>query len=131
MELTYVRLLVDNVERAVSFYRDVLGFKVGLEAGDEVYVELKTDGAIVSFYKRTMMNDIVGSPAVGAGAGRNIVLCFNVEDVDATYREWKAAGAPFVTEPHDQEAWYLRVAHLTDTEGNLIEISQALSTSER
>ncbi|MDQ4108673.1 MAG: VOC family protein, partial [Actinomycetota bacterium] len=120
MELTYVRLLVDDVERAVGFYRDVLGFKVGLEAGEEVYVELKTDGAIVSFYRRDMMNGVVGAPPPGTGA-RNIVLCFNVDDVDATYEQWKAAGADFITEPHDQEAWYLRVAHLADTEGNLIE----------
>jgi hypothetical protein len=35
-------------------------------------------------------------------------------------------GVQFVTEPHDQEAWVLRVAHLRDPEGNLIEINAPL-----
>lgn len=126
MELTHVRLLVDNVERMVTFYRDVLGFVIGLEAGEEVYVELKTDGAIVSFYRRELMDEVVGSRPPTRCDDRHIVLCFKVDDVDATFAEWKSAGAEFVTEPHDQEAWYLRVAHIRDPEGNLIEISHPL-----
>jgi lactoylglutathione lyase len=46
--------------------------------------------------------------------------------VDATYADLKARGVHFVTEPADQEAWVLRVAHFRDPDGNLIEINAPL-----
>lgn len=55
-----------------------------------------------------------------------VALTFEVADVDASFRELSGKGVIFTTEPHDQEAWVLRVAHLRDPEGNLIEINAPL-----
>ncbi|MBA3430350.1 MAG: VOC family protein, partial [Actinobacteria bacterium] len=42
--------------------------------------------------------------------------------VDSAYEALTSRGAQFVTQPHDQEAWVIRVAHLRDPDGNLVEI---------
>lgn len=44
--------------------------------------------------------------------------------------EMKKKGVEFVTEPHDQDAWYLRVAHLRDPDGNLVELFNNLRVED-
>jgi predicted enzyme related to lactoylglutathione lyase len=67
-----------------------------------------------------------GGVAQATRAGDQAVLTFNVADVDATHKQLSAKGVQFVNPPHDQEAWVLRVAHLRDPEGNLIEFNAPL-----
>ena len=40
----------------------------------------------------------------------------------------RSRGAEFLNEPHDQEAWFIRVVHLKDPDGNLIELNQPIPT---
>ncbi len=126
MRLTHVRLLVDDFETSVAFYRDVAGFEILLEAGG-FYTELDAGGVRLGIYRRSMMADVVGDPgARGAGAADRVLLALRVDDVDAAQREMQERGATFVTDAHDQKAWEIRVAHLRDPDGNLIELNAPL-----
>jgi len=69
---------------------------------------------------------VAGVAMVGEKVADKVALTFEVPDVDAAYKALRARGIEFVTEPHDQETWVLRVAHLRDPEGNLIEINAPL-----
>ena len=46
--------------------------------------------------------------------------------MDDEVRRLAGLGVEMVTQPHNQEAWVLRVAHLRDPEGNLIELNEPL-----
>lgn len=127
MRLTHVRLLVQDFAGCLAFYRDVLGLEATLDTGDEIYAEIDAGQAIIGLYRDELMAGVLGAEAPTGPSGEDAtVLCFQVDDVDLAYRNLVAKGAAAVKEPHDQEAWYLRVAHIRDPDGNLIELNQPL-----
>ena len=134
MKLTHVRLLTEDMEAMVRFYRDVLGLELTLDAGDGVYCELgsRGAGAILALYRRDLMGGMIGSELPPPGRCDAVALTFEVDDVDATAEALRDRGAELVAEPRDYEVAFLRVAHLRDPDGNLIEINAALgrNTSE-
>ncbi|MDQ4124083.1 MAG: VOC family protein [Actinomycetota bacterium] len=123
MNLTHVRLLTDDVERLLAFYRDVLGLEVTLDAS--VYFELRSGNAILGLFRRDLMGQMIGAelPPGGSDAA---VMTFAVDDVDEAARSLREKGAELVSDPKDYEAAFLRVAHLRDPDGNLIEINAPL-----
>lgn len=98
----------------------------------EVYAEFKCGESIIGLFRRDFMAGIVGAGHLPAQAAAQdaVALVLAVKDVDAAAAELQARGAHFVTEPHDQVEWFLRVAHLRDPDGNLIEINTPLSPNE-
>ncbi|MEX1249008.1 MAG: VOC family protein [Anaerolineales bacterium] len=126
MKLTHVRLLVDDIETCRAFYKDKLGLEEQLAVVEGVYYEFAAGDCILALYKRELMESVAGVTMAGELVADRVALTFNVDNVDATYTELTAKGVEFVTPPHDQEAWVLRVAHLRDAEGNLIEINASL-----
>jgi lactoylglutathione lyase len=118
MRLTHVRLLVEDVAACTRFYRDVTGFEVGAEYGD--YVEFRAGDAILALFPRTAMAEAVGFDPLAAGD--RVALILRVDDVDAAVAEVRERGAPVVAEAQDRPDWGLRVAHLRDPDGNLLEL---------
>lgn len=133
MELTHARLLVNDPEACRRFYAETLGLGAPVVEVEGIYYEFVAGPGRLGLYKRDLMQDVAGVvpvPAARAQAARSgdqAVLTFQVADVDAAHAELKARGAVFVTEPHNQDAWVLRVAHLRDPEGNLIELNAPLN----
>ena len=127
MLLTDVRLLVDRFDECVRFYTAVMELPLRLRTSDAVYAEIDGGRTTLGVYQRRLMSEVVGA-RYEPDAPRNdfTALTFSVPDIHATYRALRERGAEFLTEPHDQEAWGLRVAHLRDPDGNLIEIYQRL-----
>jgi len=127
MELTHTRLLVNDPEACRRFYSETLGLGDPVVQVEGIYYEFVAGPGRLGLYKRELMQDVAGV-AQTSRSGDQAVLTFQVADVDAAYAEIKARGANFVTEPHNQDAWVLRVAHLRDPEGNLIELNASLSS---
>jgi len=50
----------------------------------------------------------------------------SVDDVDATYARLCERSLQFLAGPQNREAWGIRVVHLRDPDGNLIEIYSPL-----
>ncbi len=130
MKLTHVRLLTDDTEAMLRFYRDVLGLEVTLDAGGGVYYEPATaGGAIVALFRRDLMGQMIGSELPTPGRSDALALTFAVDDVDATARACRERGAELVTEPSDYEVAFLRVVHARDPDGNLVEINAPLGST--
>jgi predicted enzyme related to lactoylglutathione lyase len=55
-----------------------------------------------------------------------IAIILRVKSVDDEYNKMKIKGVDFINEPVDIETWGMRVVHLRDTEGNLIELCSEL-----
>ena len=126
MRLTHVRLLVDDLDACLRFYRDTMTFEVLAQYGD--YVEFRAGDAILALFPRTTMAEAVGFDPIAAGD--RTALVFHVGDVDMALADLRERGAPLAAEAQDRPEWGLRVAHLRDPDGNLIELYHEISMDE-
>jgi uncharacterized protein len=131
--LNVVTLAVDDLERALAFYRDGLGLQTsGVVATDLVDAETGAAGAIVIFslesglllalYPRTeLAKDAAvqpGAPQMGQFSLGQLVA--SRADVDRILEQAAAAGA-IVTPPHDRP-WSIYSGYFRDPDGHLWEI---------
>lgn len=129
MNMNNVRLLVSNFDQMFLFYRDVIGFKVTWGNVGEHYAQFQTgDSGALGIFSKKMMSDVVGTAHLPSKAisQDSIALIFSVKDVDEFYKELIQKGVDFVTKPTDQPDWGIKVTHLRDKEGNLLEFSSEL-----
>lgn len=120
----YVIIIVEDLDRSLGFYRDVLGLTLGHRAGD--YAQFNTGATRLSLYTRRAMVDTLGveiEPAPKSAPG--FELGFKVDDVDAAYADLVNHGATPMTPPTSR-AWGQRTAYLRDPDGHLIELAQAI-----
>lgn len=134
MQLTEFRLLVDDFPGCFRFYRDVMGFHPTMGEDDEQYAAFEIGAANVNLaiFKRALMAAAIGATNAADAAGGTDRVTFNlmVDDLDATMRELQGRGAVFVAGPTDQPVWGMRVAHLRDPDGTLIELGQSIPQRE-
>lgn len=125
MKIILTKVFVDDQERALKFYTDLLGFvkknDVSAEGyrwltvvspddrnGTELLLELN-DNPVAQAYQKGIFEQ--GIPAAS----------FGVEDVRAEYERLKAQGVEFMVEPTDLLD-QVTIAVFDDTCGNLIQI---------
>lgn len=115
----HVSIPVENQERALAFYRDILGFKVTTDAAfgeGQRWLELTTpegETRVILFTFEGHENRV--------GTFQNIV--FASHDVEKDYEELKAKGVEFIMEP-TKESWGIYTM-FKDTEGNQFVLSSA------
>ena len=136
----HVCVQVDDMERALGFYRDLLGLEVAWShqfSGEFLDQLARQDGAVVdvvhlavpggSRIELARYHDQDPTPErTLAQTGLNH-LCLGVRDMDATYRRLSGAGVPFAAPPVRQSApgapvdhWW--VAYCYDPWGTPIEL---------
>jgi lactoylglutathione lyase len=127
MKLTaadYVILIVDDLDRALRFYTEVLGLKLGHRSGD--YAQLDTGATRLALYTRSAMATTLGiSLEAPRPAAPGFEIGFKVADVDAAVSELIARGVSPVVPPTDR-FWGQRTAYVRDPDGHLIELAQQL-----
>lgn len=118
-------LFVQDLNRSMTFYRDTLGLEVVFS--DDVSFAFRMEGqdfALVHVSAGAeMLNEEVFS--LQHAAGHRVMLCADVEDVDAAYKTLSAKGVTFIKPPIDQP-WGWRTAYFADTEGNIWEFRQSI-----
>lgn len=117
--VSHLRLVVSDLPAAIAFYSALLDATPAVDVPG-IYAEWATRGARLALVGEATMGAVVGRPAPRAGDA--VVVCLEVDDVDAAAARVKAAGRALVREPHDQPSWRQRVAHLRDPAGNLVEL---------
>lgn len=120
----YLILIVEDLDRALGFYVDVLGLRLGHRSGD--YAQLDTGATRLALYSRSAMAKTLGMsldpPATNAPG---FEVGFKVTNVDAAFNELVARGAQPVMSPTDR-SWGQRTAYVRDPDGHLIELAQDL-----
>jgi predicted enzyme related to lactoylglutathione lyase len=107
-----IAVTVSNVDRAVQFYRDVLGIPFLFSAGPDLAF-LDADGI------RLML----GTPQGAGTVGHNSILYFTVSNIVDTHASLVARGAKNERSPAlaatmpDHELW---TGFLSDPDGNLV-----------
>jgi catechol 2,3-dioxygenase-like lactoylglutathione lyase family enzyme len=125
MKFSNVRLLVKDYEKCFKFYTE----KLGLEAVwnlDGCYASFNVAEGIEGFAIFT--SDLM-APAAGnveksqpTDCREKMMVSFEVENVDETYKALLAKDLVFVNQPTDMPDWGMRTVHLRDPEENLIEL---------
>jgi len=115
-----VQLRVADLERSVTFYRDVLGLR--LKHRNDALKWVKFDAGI----KGVTIGLGEGPEVKGSGS---VSINLGVADVDAARRTLESRGVTFlgdtITVPD-----VVKLADLTDPDGNRIRLAQALTTGD-
>jgi catechol 2,3-dioxygenase-like lactoylglutathione lyase family enzyme len=120
----HVAVTVQDMERSVGFYRDLLGFEVvgQLLLDDDTFkiVYLRSGEAHLELFafRGAMVETPVGLPDT-VGGYRHLAL--QTSEVDAVAARLKAAGVTFTVEPLDAVGG-VRLAFFRDPDGNLLEL---------
>ena len=119
---TIAQLLVpvDDFERGVAFYRDVLGIPFLFTAPPQM-----------AFFQCGAVRLLVGVLPPGQKAQRGSTIYFQVADIQAVYSFLAGRGVPFKAAPHivhrttESELW---LAEFADPDGNQLELAERHST---
>jgi lactoylglutathione lyase len=121
-----VTVSVSNLDRALKFYRDLLGFKVLRQESPEEgvtahFLDVGNDHTLrlLSFDSATKPGNWIPDD-LQTGLRH---LGFKVRDVDATTARFKQAGVHFTLDPLDATGG-VRIAFFEDPDGTLLEIVQ-------
>jgi uncharacterized protein len=123
--VSLLTLGVSDLERAVAFYRDGLGWPKSEIGGDEVAF-FKTGGVVIALFPRPSFASDAGldSDDVEHGRFSRVSLAHNVAEenqVDSVLRDAAQAGATIVKEA--QEIFFGRHGFFADPEGYLWEVA--------
>ncbi|MGW4595709.1 VOC family protein [Streptomyces sp. NPDC004457] len=126
MELVQVRLLVTDFAACYRFYADVLGLAPQSGAVEGPYEKFSphAGSAGIALQDRAMMAGLPAELGDTATGHRSLVV-LRVDDLDAYCARITARGATVLHGPAPMTD-RMRVAHLKDPEGNLVELQEWL-----
>src|SRR5215831_5380002 len=108
--ITQLLIPVDEFERGVSFYRDVLGIPLLFSAPPQM-----------AFFQCGAVRLLVGVMPAGQKAQRGSAIYFSVTDIEAVHASLREKRVEFKTPPHvvnrsaQSETW---LAEFVDPDGN-------------
>ena len=98
MNLNFVILYMDDMDKAKTFYMDALGLSAVEGHSSPDFVTLRSDeGAMIGLQSKSAAQF---APKDETQPG-SVELSFAVEDVDDTWRRWKDNGVDIVSDPVD------------------------------
>jgi catechol 2,3-dioxygenase-like lactoylglutathione lyase family enzyme len=120
--LTHLLIVADQ-DRSREFYRTVLGAEV-IRERDPVVLRVSNGWLILNAGGGPTDDkpDVIAAPPQSSHVLTS-ALNIRVADIASIYREWRARGAEFLTEPKDHGR-EIR-CYLRDPDGHLIEVGQA------
>jgi predicted enzyme related to lactoylglutathione lyase len=128
MRINLTRVHVDDQEKALRFYIEVLGFvkKADVSQGSYRWLTVVSSEDPDGTELQLALN---GDPAAKAYQQAMFqqsqpAAMFSTDDVSADYERMRARGAEFTMPPTDVTA--SKIAMLNDTCGNLIQVTQLL-----
>ena len=121
--ISLITLGVADLDRAVRFYRDGLGWpKSSVGGGDVAF--MRTGGTVLALYPHESLAADAGLPVAGPGFG-GVTLAHNVRDralVDVALAEAVRAGATLVRSAREL-AWGGYVGYFADPDGHVWEVA--------
>ncbi len=120
-QIDQIALPVEDIDRALAFYRSKLGMKFLFRAGNLVFFDCSGVRLLLSL------------PEGGEPANRASIIYFKVDDIHHAYQTLTERGVNFDDEPHliadmgDYEIW---MAFFRDSEQNVLAISSEVPRNQ-
>jgi uncharacterized glyoxalase superfamily protein PhnB len=115
MQFTDICFITQDVPRLAAFYEAVFGSKA---QGDEVHAGLEA-GGVTFVFDHVGVQDYEPFRYVAAGCANNVIVGFDVEDVDAEYERLRALGVTMLNQP-TTHPWGARSFQFRDADGNIL-----------
>ena len=131
VKLSHTFVIVDDQDKALAFYRDVLGLqlKTDVPLGDERWLTVASAEQDVEIVLVTasMGHSPQDAEALSALLAKGVLgsLIFATDDLAATFERLRSAGAEVLQEPIDQP-YGVRDCAFRDPAGNHLRFSQPL-----
>ena len=129
--IIHTALIVDEYEKAKSFYCDILGFSVvedtQLPTGKR-WVRLKAPGGNGSEILLSKAVDEKQRAAIGNQTGGRVLFFLHTNNFDSDYKLFQSKGVQFTEGPWDEI--YGKVAVFKDLYGNRIDLIQPRDASQ-
>ena len=124
--LHHAALPVTDLDRAVRWYRDVLGLEHTTTArvpeGVEIAFVVDASGAGAELFALDVPSAEAWDGPIAALRRRTGHVAFSVDDLDATFARALAAGGRAIWEPRPSPKPGQRIAFVADPDGNLVEL---------
>ena len=109
-------VVVKDLDRAIAFYKDVMGLEVFQHTPAMHWAEMKAkDGARLGLAESNDQEII--------SAGSNAIVCMNVKDLDVTLSVLKAKGAELIGEVIEIPG-HVKMQYVKDESGNTFQCVQ-------
>jgi uncharacterized protein len=122
--VTLVTLGVDDLPRAVAFYRDVVGWEPASVVDDDVaFFDL--DGFILALWQNTSLAADLGARDRSRGGFEGVALAYNArshDEVDAIFTSLNERGARIVKPPVETD-WGGYSGYFADPDGHHWEVA--------
>ena len=132
LKLSHTFMIVDDQDKALAFYRDVLGLqlKTDVPLGDERWLTVASPeqpGVEIVLVTASMGHSPQDAEALSALLAKGVLgsLIFATDDLAATFERLRAAGAEVLQEPIDQP-YGVRDCAFRDPAGNMLRFTQPL-----
>jgi len=116
IQFTDVCFITNDVMRLRAFYETVFGVKA---EGDEIHSGLSIDGLTFVFDHVDIADENPTFRYISAGGANNVIVGFNVDDVDVEYQRLLPSGAEILNEPKTHP-WGARSFQFKDPDGNIL-----------
>jgi catechol 2,3-dioxygenase-like lactoylglutathione lyase family enzyme len=125
--ISIVTLGVADLAASTAFYESLGWSKSGSSEGTITFFQMQ--GSVLGLYEHHALADDAQVPAGpfvdGVSGFRGVTLALNlasVDEVDAVFAEWVAAGAAATVEPHTA-SWGGHSSYVADPDGHLWELA--------
>jgi len=132
LKLSHTFMIVDDQDKALAFYRDVLGLELknDVPLGDERWLTVASPeqpGVEIVLVTASMGHSSQDAEALSALLAKGVLgsAIFATDDLAATFERLRTAGAEVLQEPIDQP-YGVRDCAFRDPAGNHLRFSQAL-----
>ena len=122
-QVDYVMVVVSEMTRSITFYRDKLGLPLKLESPN--WTEFQTGATTLALHGGGKSQEKkTGNP--GEQVAGTCSIGFNVENIDKTFADLKANGVIFVMPPTEQKDEGIKLAVCIDPDGLPVSLAQML-----
>lgn len=131
IKLNHLAIVVENIEEAVSFWRDSLGLPVGdIKEVEQEAVKIafmESGESHMELVQPTTEESGVAKYLAKKGSGMHHV-CFEVPDIEATMQQMTDNGVHLINEtPRERDGRRYAFIHPKSTGGVLVELYEALA----
>jgi len=132
ISLQYCNITVNDVDEALAFYRDALGYEVRNDVSSGGFRWITLGSVDQPGAEIVLSEPHAGRPRIDGDALQELltkgslpIVVFRSDDIDAAFERARATGAEVLQEPIDQP-WGPRDCAFRDPSGNTIRIAQAV-----
>ena len=118
-KLYAVCLLVNDFEKSLSFYRDILGLTINSQDGK--YADFKLGDTLLAIFQKEEATAMFSKDHMNSGGGA--VYAYEVEDVEKVCNDLRSKGITIFEGPK-KTSWGQDVAYFKDPDEHVWEITK-------